>query len=367
MGYAEQLGVSGDEFDDVLEYFERRTHDGREYRPLPNARHGIERGTVLIGGTVVRGYPSVPRTLVLEAGVREYFDGEFVVEEKLNGYNARIAKVGDVLAFTRSGYPCPFTTHLVERSLPLDPFFDDHPDRMLCGEVIGPENPYTTHGYPEVDSVGFRVFDVRDRVTGDPLPVAERRSLCAEYDLPQVASFGSFEPDEAAELLSLVDELDERNREGIVMKSADGTDQLKYTTSAANRDALAYAFGLPFEYGRDFVFSRLLREAFRSVERDESDPEATERARDLGEAILLPMVETIREVQAGETVGEQHTIRGDPDVIEATLAKLAEQGLTIEMERDDTEGDERVVEFVKRSSSTPDKIQYYLEGGTVDE
>lgn len=92
MGYAEQLGVSEDEFEAVLEYFDRRIHEGREYRPLPNAHNGIERGTVLIDGTVVRGYPSVPRTLVLDAGIREQYDGEFVVEEKLNGYDTRIAR-----------------------------------------------------------------------------------------------------------------------------------------------------------------------------------------------------------------------------------------------------------------------------------
>lgn len=363
MGYAEQLGVS----EDTLENFERRTHDGREYRPLPNARNGIERGTVLIDGTVVRGYPSVPRTLVLDAGIREHFDGEFVVEEKLNGYNTRIARVDDTLAFTRSGYVCPFTTHVVESSLPLDSFFEDHPDYMLCGETIGPENPYTTHEYPDVDSVDFRIFDVRDRVTADPLPVSRRRQLCARYDLPQVASFGRFEPDEAGEVRAIIARLDERAREGVVMKSPDGTEQLKYSTSAANRDALAYAFALPFDYGRDFVLSRLLREAFQSVERGESEAEVTERAHDLGESILLPMVAAIREVQAGETVGEEHTVRGEPDAIEHALAYLREQGLAIEVKRDCTEGDDRVVTFVKQSSKTTQKVQYYLEGGTVDE
>lgn len=82
---------------------------------------------------------------------------------------------------------------------------------------------------------------------------------------------------------------------------------------------------------------------------------------------MSPMVEAIRVVQAGETVGEEHTVRGDPDVIEDALARLREQGLTIRVKRDRTEGDERVVGFVKESSKTTDKVRYYLECGTVDE
>lgn len=115
------------------------------------------------------------------------------------------------------------------------------------------------------------------------------------------------------------------------------------------------------------MFSRLLREAFQSVECGESKAAVTGRAHDFGESILVPMVAVIREVQAGETVGEEHTGRGDPDVIEDALARLREQGLTIRVKRDRTEGDERVVTFVKRSSKTTDKVRYYLEGGTVDE
>ncbi|MFB6301491.1 MAG: RNA ligase [Haloferacaceae archaeon] len=366
MGYADALGVSEADVEAILDRTERCTYGDREFRVLPNASRGVERGTVFVDGTVVRGYPSVPRALVLEAGVRSVFDGEFAVEEKLNGYNARVARVGEVLAFTRSGYVCPFTTDLVADSLPVAEFFDDHPELLLAGEVYGPENPYTVHDYPGVEHAAFRVFDVRDRTSGDPLPVRERRQLCAAYDLPQVPSYGWFDPDAGPAVRAVVDELDERGREGIVMKSADGTDLLKYTTGTANRDDLRYAFSLPFDYGRDFAFSRIVREGFQAVERGEDRERARERAHRLGEALLLPMIDAIRAVRAGETVGERHTIRGDPMVIRETLGWLRNQGLALEIEADRTEDGERVVEFVKVAASTRDTTEHYLDGGTVD-
>ncbi|WP_436929537.1 RNA ligase [Halosimplex halobium] len=366
---------------DLFEHFERGAYRGREYRYLPDARHGVERGTAVLGDAVVRGFPSIPRVLVLDPGIPEFFDGPVTVEEKLNGYNVRVADVradewgaGDrddpvgPLAFTRSGHVCRYTTEVVREGCDLDAFFADHPDLVVCGELVGPENPYTAHDYDGVDSVAFRAFDLRDRETGDPIPVDERRALCERYGFEQVRSFGTYEPDRAVDAVAdAIDELDERGREGVVLASADGADRLKYTTSAIHRSDLEHAFALPFDYGRDFVFSRVIREVFQAVERDEDPAETRERARKLGESILLPAVETVKAVDRGEVVGEDHRVRGDPAVLDALLAQFRDQGLDVHVRDDRREGDERVVEFVKRAGATADKTAHYLEGGTLDE
>jgi putative ATP-dependent DNA ligase len=366
---------------DLFEHFERGTYRGREYRYLPDARHGVERGTAILGSAVVRGFPSIPRVLVLDPGIVECFDGPVTVEEKLNGYNVRVADVRPdewddsdpddpvgPLAFTRSGRVCRYTTEVVREQCDLDPFFVDHPDLMVCGELVGPENPYTAHDYDDVESVAFRVFDLRDRETGDPLPVERRRGLCADYGFDQVRSFGTDDPETAVDSVAeAIDELDEHGREGVVLAGADGERRLKYTTSAIHRSDLAHAFALPFDYGRQFVFSRVIREMFQAVERDESAAETRERARRLGESILLPAVETVRAVDRGEVVGEEHTVRGDPAVLDALLAQFRDQGLDVHVRADRREGDERVVEFVKRASATRDKTAHYLDGGIVDE
>ncbi len=98
---------------------------------------------------------------------------------------------------------------------------------------------------------------------------------------------------------------------GAVRNSADGETALR-PTSAVHRADLEHAFELPFDYGRDYVFTRVIREALQAVERGESPAAVRERARELGEAILEPAVETVRAVDAGDPVGETHTVRGDP-------------------------------------------------------
>lgn len=368
MEVPEALGIDPEDAPDVREHFTEDTFDGRTYWYLSDARHGIERGTVIIDGTVIRGFPSIPRVLVLKTGVPEYFDRPIAVTEKLNGYNVRIAAVGEPLAFTRGGFVCPFSTAVAREVLDLDAFFRDHPDRMLCTEFIGPENPYTAHEYPDVDSVEPRVFDICDRETGTSIPVERRREIASSHGFPQPELFEIVEPGEApARIESIIDDLDQRGREGVVMQSVDGSDRLKYTTGHQHQQDLAYAFSLPFDYGRDFLFSRLIREGFQAVEFEERGNELDRRAEQLGKAILKPMVETIRQVQSGETVGERHTVRGHPDTIESLLEHFDRQNVTVSVEADRTVDGDRVVEFVKVSDSTRDSIQHFLDGGTIDE
>lgn len=355
-----------DDADALQDHFTSDTYRGREYEYLESATQGVERGTARIEGSLVRGYPSTPRVLVLDPGVQAYFDGPLAVEEKLNGYNVRIAHVGEPLAVTRSGRICPYTTRVAREQLDLQAFFAAHPDRMLAAEFVGPENPYTAHEY-DVDAIEPRVFDVRHRETGQPMPVERRRAVADRFDFPQPELFGVVDPSEAAERVrAVIEDLSDRGREGVVMQSMDGRDLLKYTTGAIHRNDLASAFALPFDYGRDFLFPRVIREGFQAVEFDETGPELEARAHALGEAILEPMVETIRDVQAGETVGEDHTVRGSPEAIGELLAHLEQQGLELEIEADRRQGEERVVQFCKVSNATQDKIRHFLEGGTVD-
>jgi putative ATP-dependent DNA ligase len=372
--YRERLEATTEDPDDLFEHFEQRSVGGRTHYVLTATRHGVERGTVIVeeSDAVVRGYPSVPRILVLDPGIPSFFEGSetVAIEEKLDGFNVRIAAVddGDPLAFTRSGYVCPYTTARARDLLPLEAFFTDHPAKTLCAELIGPETPYTTHDYEGVDSHEFRIFDVRDRESGTPLSVAGRRSLCEEYGFDQPQHFGRREPSAAiGTVTDTIDELDSAGREGVVLKSADGESMVKYTTESQHHQELAYAFSLPFDRGRDFVFSRIVRDAFQAFELDETDERLRERAHDLGESILPPMVSSVQRVANDDPLGERHTVRGDADTIDALLEHLRGQSLTIEIDADRREDDERIVDFLKVADSSRDRIRYYLEGGTRDE
>ena len=356
---------------DLAEHLDRHERLGRECASLSDARHGLERGTVVVDGIVVRGYPSVPRALVLDPTVAERFDADRVaVEEKLNGFNVRVVDPGDgePLAFTRSGYLCPYTTDRARTLLDLEGLFADRPRAMVCAELIGPETPYTTHDYDDVDSHAFRVFDVRDRVTGEPLPVERRRSRCAAEGLPQPELFGTWPTAEIpARVREAIADLDDRGREGVVLKSPDASTMLKYTTEAHHHAELAYATATPFERGRDFLLSRLVREAFQAHEFDEGDERLRERAHDLGESLLLPFVETIGAVADGDAVGDEHVARGDPERVDELLAHLRSFDVTLDVLADDREDGERVVRFRKVAESTRDRTRHYLEGGTYDE
>ncbi len=367
MDEAAVLGVDEADLEAVRSQFTAASYRGREYEHLSSPVRGIERGTVRMNETIVRGYPSTPRVLVLDPGVENYFEGPIAIEEKLNGYNVRIAHVGEPLAFTRGGHICPYTTQLAREQLDLEAFFGSHPDQMLCTEFIGPENPYTPADY-DVESIEPRVFDIRDRETGKAMPVERRRAVAEQFDFPQPPFFGIVALDDAADRVrEIIEDLDSREREGVVMQSKDGCDLLKYTTGSQHRADLESAFALPFDYGQDFLFSRLVREGFQAVEFEEPDAAVRERAHEIGEAILEPMVETIRAVEAGKPVGETHTVRGSPESIAALITHFEEQGLSIEIETDRREGDERVVQFLKVSNQTRDKAEHFLDGGTIDQ
>lgn len=366
--YLDRLDATAEDPADLFEHFERRSAAGLTSHALRDARHGLERGTVIVEemDAVVRGYPSIPRVFVLETGIPSFFEESetIVVEEKLDGFNVRIVDVDELLAFTRSGYVCPYTTSRTHDLLDPSDFFADHPEKMLCAELIGPETPYTSHDYDDIDSLAFRVFGIRNRESGDPLPVNDRRELCDEYDFPQPRLFGRYDTAEAvAGARDAITDLNAAGREGIVITSADGESMVKYTTESQHHADLAYAFSLPFDRGRDFVLSRIIQDAFQAIEFDEDDDRLRERAHDLGESILLPMVETVRDVADDETVGERHTVRGDPQQIDALLEHLRDQMLTLECETDRREDGERVIEFVKVAESTRDRSRYYLEGG----
>lgn len=86
----------------------------------------------------------------------------------MNGYNVRIASVDSkIVALTRGGYLCPFTTQKVQEFMDLDKFFKDNPNLVICGEMLGTANPYVSHYYPEIGELGFRIFDVREKPRTD--------------------------------------------------------------------------------------------------------------------------------------------------------------------------------------------------------
>jgi putative ATP-dependent DNA ligase len=258
---------------------------------------------------VVEGYPHIARVLLLGRAVPRHFIDEVVVEEKMNGYNVRAVLIeGEVYAFTRGGYICPYTTARLRRrygrSL-LGVFDRLGEEAVVAGEAVGLENPYTRYYYPEAPDWDFFVFEIfRDGLT--PMPVAERRAVVEEAGLRNVPQLGVFLKDDWREILEAVRGLEELGREGVVLKDPQHrVPPLKYTTSHINVNDIELGMRFPFDEGHTFIFPRVLRQIFKAVEEGWDEERLAAEAERLGRALLEPAIETARRVMLGQPVAEE--------------------------------------------------------------
>ncbi|EKQ52568.1 MAG: RNA ligase, Pab1020 family [Methanobacterium sp. Maddingley MBC34] len=326
----------------------------------------VEAGTMVIKGEeieVIRGFPKIRRTLMLHPALEKHFPREVAVEEKMNGYNVRIAWVdGKVVAFTRGGYICPYTSRKASQILDLDEFFQDYPQMVICGEMVGTLNPYVSHYYPEVGKLGFRIFDLREKLTNTPLPLMVKRELLADYQLEPVRLLGVFPVEDAPQkILGIVRELGKNDREGVVMKDPQmQLEPLKYTSSQAQAAELEYALSFPFDLAQAFLFSRIIREGFQSHETGESTDQLRERALRMGESILYPMLETIAKVEQGELAAEDLMIEVDSQE-EADEFIRHLRDLKVMATLAEIKNGKAVIRRIHQS--TNDRINNYLDGG----
>jgi putative ATP-dependent DNA ligase len=287
------------------------------------------------------------------------------VEEKMNGYNVRVALIRDeIVAITRGGFICPYTSEKANDIIRRD-FFRDQPDLVLCGEMVGPDSPYVPKTFYNIESLDFFVFDVREKNSGTPMTVNERRRLLDEYGIKSVHLFGEFDVGQAhTAITEIIKSFGDTLREGVVIKDpAMLRPAVKYTSSLSNCQDLRYAFEFYNDFGRDFFFGRVCREAFQSVEWDEDEESAKKRCQKLGESILLPMISTIKKKKAGERVAENVQIRvKNLNTVSEFEEYLRLLGIDAVFETPEKMGDEYLVRIKKTHHSTNDKTQTILGG-----
>ncbi|MDP2767922.1 MAG: RNA ligase [Candidatus Methanoperedens sp.] len=316
---------------------------------------------------VVRGFPKISRTLMLYPALKKHFYSikKVVAEEKMNGYNVRVALVGDkIVALTRGGFLCPYTTEKANELINRD-FFIDNPELVLCGEMVGPDNPYVPKSFYDIESLEFFTFDVREKISGKPMPLMQRRKLMEEYGINSVRLFGEFDVDEAhVEITKNIKELGAAMHEGVVIKDPEMVlPPVKYTSSQSNCADLRYAFEFYNDFGRDFFFGRVCREAFQSVEWDEDEESLRKRCLQLGESILKPMIKTIKKKKAGERIAEDVQIRvKNLSTVKEFEEHLRLLGVYAIFEEPERIGDEYLVRIKRVNQSTNDKTEAILSG-----
>ncbi|WP_369694378.1 RNA ligase [Methanosarcina sp. KYL-1] len=331
----------------------------------------IERGTVLYekdgAFEMVLGFPKIRRAMVLYPTLEKQFSGlkTVAVEEKMNGYNVRVARInGDILAVTRSGYICPYTTERAKVKLNLS-FFDDFPELVLYGEMVGPDNPYVPKEIYNIESVEFYIFDIREKNTGNPLSTARRREILEKYGFFQVRSFGEIPLETAPEeIAKIVRELGKIEHEGVVIKDPEMVlPPVKYTSSRSNCSDLRHAFKFYNESGRDYMLSRIVREGFQAVEWEESEADFKKRCMQLGESILAPLRESVRSVKEGQRLYDEVRIRVKTLKTAADFEDyLKRLGVDAIFEPPLPAGDEYLIMVRKVNKSTNDKTQAIWEG-----
>lgn len=141
------------------------------------------RGTSEPGTRIIRGFPHILRIFSLEKGIQKNMQGDsFHAEEKIDGFNLRVAKInGNLFAFSRGGFIDWFSTEKV-RDMGYERLFNDYPEAVLCGEMVG-NTPYT----PPTSTFDVRlfVFDI-DQGDGAYLKPKEKYALLKKYNIDSV-------------------------------------------------------------------------------------------------------------------------------------------------------------------------------------
>ena len=358
----------------ILLQFWDGSWNGKESRRLfrfDKSVSNIEHGSVLYqkddSFELIRGFPKIQRAMLLAPALNSVFSNikTIAVEEKMNGYNVRVADIGGkIAAFTRGGLICPYSTERAEQILERD-FFNDHPDLVLCGEMAGPDNPYVPKDIYGIDSLDFFVFDIRHKGSGLPYPLYERRKLAEKYGFSQVTFFGEFPVNGASdEIAGIVRKLGKIQHEGVVIKDPLMVlPSVKYTCSQSNCADLRHAFKFYNDIGRDYFFSRVVREGFQSVEWDENETELQKRCLQLGESILRPMIESIKQVRDGTRIADNVQIRvKDLSTVSKYRRYLRRLGVDAVFGTPQRIGDEYLVKIKKLNQSTNDKTESMYKG-----
>jgi len=364
---AEKLGISLTRLQNLQQTVIKRSSwpEPRLLR-FEKAASGIEAGTIIFeNGEIVHGYPKIRRAMMLEAALRRHFSDRVAVEEKMNGYNVRIVSVdGEIVALTRGGFICPYSTEVAEQLVP-EKVFCDHPEMVLCGEMVGPENPYVPKDIYPTDSIDFYLFDLARKGRKGTLGVIKTHEFARDYALKAASLFGEFGMEKAyEETVRIIKSLGKIGREGVVMKDPENiVPPLKYTCSESTCADLEVAFRYYNDYALDFFVSRAVREGFQSAEWRESEEERAARALRLGKSILFPMVDTIQRKMRGEQIVQHVQIK----VKRLQTARefeyhLRRSGMRAIFDPPEPTDEGYIIRIARPIMSTNDKTQALLEG-----
>ncbi len=256
---------------------------------------GKERGTIKIRNNVIPGYPHIPRIVHLAKGYTRFFAEERpFVEEKLDGYNIRVFRAGHrVLALTRGGRICPFSTEWVNEDQRLVSLVNDTGLVAAC-ELVGAGNPYNNQSKrygkkPRV--ICFDLIDTKNKKL-EMLPVAERNELLDSYKVGRPHSFGRLSKEEVKVL-----SIKERDSiEGVVLRSADRQRVVKYVFPGFDIADIMDNYPLFPDVPAGYFVQRVNRVSIFSLEHNVSYGERLSKAFSVGMKNIVEMINSNGEI-----------------------------------------------------------------------
>ena len=338
--------------------------DGTTYYRVVKKVGQLNKGTVVTDSGIIYDFPRIARIMHLESGIKQAFNKPFYVEEKVDGYNVRIAKVQDqVFAFTRGSYVCPFSTDRLVDFFDYDNFFRENPDLIVCGEIAGPESPYNGESPPYVvEDISFFAFDIRIKNSDQQIPTEKRYKLFDEYEIPTVTRFGRYVSSDIKEIERHIQDMNKTGCEGLVFKPTDPSGKtVKYVTAGSCLRDMKVTSQLMTEYQAEFFTNRMLRSLFYLIEHDL--PLNDDFLKKTGDALLQPLYESIKKVAGGEMITERFKVRFNK---KKNIKKLFEHFHKCKVDanpvRQEKIGQHWHVEFVRRCFPSYEVIQKHWDG-----
>lgn len=349
----------------VAEALKRGKAD-RQEEPVPYLRfresfRNVMRGTVVAGGRAIRGYPHIKRIFTLQNGLKRNMPaGTLYAEEKIDGFNVRVALVGGrITAFSRGGFLDSFVTEKA-REMGLDGFFRDHPGAVICGEMLG-NTPYTrpAGGY----DVRMFVFDI-DRGDGTYLPPEERYALLKKYGMRGVPVLGKFKSGDYRGLSRLILALNKGKHEGMVLKSADRKAAVKYVTPWSDIDDISASSGILFDMPIGFYHQRVLRSAMFIADFGLRKEEYAEK---LGAAFYSGLFRAIESAKKGREIGEEFEIAVKDPAIWDEIHRHMSRDVKVELVWKRADRGKTRIRFRKVYKKTTKTLASYVNGKGIED
>lgn len=345
--------------DVVLEEFE-----GVCFYRVTKKMSALDKGAIVTENGILFDFPRIARIMHLENGICNAYTQPFYIEEKVDGYNVRIACIqGRVLVFSRGAYVCPFSTDRIADFLDVKKIFRENPNLIVCGEFAGPDNPYNIEHPPYVkEDVRFFAFDLMTMDKPHSIPIEERYKIFDKYGMPTVRRFGRFSVTDIEPLQMIVKELDETGCEGMVIKPSNPVERtLKYVTLGSCLRDIHVTAPLMAEMSSEFFTHRIIRAAMFIYEQAYSlEPGVFAK---LGEALLKPIYESVTKAAQKEVIDERFLLRfREEKNIQHMTDHLYRCKVKFEVLSKKKEGSYWYVNFARKCYASYEIIQKHLEG-----